>query len=267
MTNRAAHARPLERGPAAPLVDPRAVRVSSGELASLLRIAAMEGDEAGVRRLLSELLRFHGVPRGQRVALQLRTLVQLVQSLRSVAVTDELTGLYNRRGFMQVGTRLLDVAIRDERPVHLICLQVDHLQHTLGTLGRSVAYALLRETANFMRDLCPGYGVYEVLGRVSTDQFAALTISELYPSRSLIQLHASRSCQAASRFPALSLSVGVAHFDPLQPVGIDELLEHAVRELHQHDETTTRTDLANCVAGADPPPRMTLDGLRAADAV
>ena len=85
-----------------------ALRARNTELAGQLRAAAMESDDA----LLSELLRLHGLTRGQRVSLQLKALLNLVHSLRCVALTDDLTGLYNRRGFMQIGARLLDIATR-----------------------------------------------------------------------------------------------------------------------------------------------------------
>jgi len=43
----------------------------------------------------------------------------------------------NRRGFMQIGARLLDVATRDVRSAHLIYFDVSHLQQTNDTMGRS----------------------------------------------------------------------------------------------------------------------------------
>src|SRR5882724_4300476 len=92
-----------------------ALRARNAELAAQLRAAAMQGDDARVRRLLSELLRFQGLSKGQRVSLQLKALLNLVQALRCVALTDDLTGLCNWRGFMQTATRLLDVATRDGR--------------------------------------------------------------------------------------------------------------------------------------------------------
>src|SRR5215469_12098072 len=102
--------------------------VRSLEIAGQLRTAIMEGDDARLTRLLSDLLRVKGLTKGQRVGLQLRTIMSLVQSLRSAALNDELTGLLNRRGFMQVGTRLLDLATRDEQTVHLVYLRLEPVQ-------------------------------------------------------------------------------------------------------------------------------------------
>ena len=127
--------------------------------------------------LLGDLLRVTGLSKGQRVALQLRALLHLVHSLRSAALSDEVTGLYNRRGFVQTATRLLDLAARDQKSAHLVYLRLEQLQRLREEVGPSAADVLLRQIGNFMRDLFPGYGVYDVLGRLSAHEFAAVTLS------------------------------------------------------------------------------------------
>ena len=214
------------------------VHARNAELSSQLRSAALEGDDARITRLLSELLRFQGLSKGQRVSLQLNALMNLVHSLRCAAVTDELTGLYNRRGFVQTGTRLLDVATREGREAHVICFEVNHLEQTDARMVRSSGDVMIRQMGNLLRDLYPSYGVYEVLGRLGRNEFAALTTSGEYASRSAIRLRVRKPESRISDLPALSLSVGVAHFNPLRPLGIDELLESAQRAVHEHRQVS-----------------------------
>jgi|SRR2546421_1004291 len=215
-----------------------ALRARNAELAGQLRAAALEGDEAHLTQLLSELLHIRGLTRGQRVSLQLTALLNLVQSLRSAALTDEFTGLYNRHGFMQSGARLLDVAARDVRSAHLIYFDVNHLERTNDAMGRTAGDVLIRQMGNFMRDLYPSYGVYEVLGRLGGDEFAALTTCPDNASRGAIVLRAGRQPTYSGDLPALSLSVGVAHFNPRRPVGLDELLEGAKKAMYEHKRLT-----------------------------
>src|SRR5437764_2262176 len=160
-----------------------ALRARNAELTAQLRAAAVEGDEAHITRLLSELLHVQGLTRGQRISLQLTALLNLVHTLRSTALTDELTGLYNRHGFMQSGARLLDVAARDVRSAHLIYFDVNHLERTNDAMGRTAGDVLIRQVGNFMRDLYPSYGVYEVLGRLGGNEFVAMTRCPEYASR------------------------------------------------------------------------------------
>jgi diguanylate cyclase (GGDEF)-like protein len=211
--------------------DARAVRVRNAELANQLRAAAVDGDDARITRLLAELLRCKGLSRGQRIALQQKALLSLVQSLRSAALNDDLTGLHNRRGFAQIGTRLLDIAARDHEPAHLIYFGIDRLERVYETLGRPAAQMLVRQAGNLLRDLFPSYGVYEVLGRIHSDEFAAVTTNREYGSREAVLSRVADAQRSA--LPTLALSVGIAHFNPGDPIGIDELLEEARRNMNQ----------------------------------
>jgi len=199
------------------------------EVAGQLRAAIMEDDDARITRLLSDLLRVRGLTKGQRVRLQSRALLNLVHALRSAALNDDLTGLLNRRGFMQTATRLLDVALRDRRGAYLVYFRLDvesgAAHDADGPCARDV---LLRRTGNFLRDLFPSYGVYEVLGRLSRGEFAALTPLAEHASRRAIMLRA-QSPEIGCSAPALPLQVAIAHFDPARPAAIDEMLQNAAQ--------------------------------------
>jgi diguanylate cyclase (GGDEF)-like protein len=210
-------------------VDPP--QVVNAELASQLRTAAVDGDDARIARLVSELLRCKGLSRSQRIALQQRALLSLVQSLRSAALNDDLTGLNNRRGFVQVGTRVLDFAVRDARAVHLVYFCADHLERVCETYGRDAGQLLVRDCGNLLRDLFPNYGVHEVLGRMANDEFAALTMRSEFSSRDRVV--SGIQDKLADRSSSLGLSIGVAHFDPRKPHAIDELLAAAKCDLDQ----------------------------------
>jgi len=199
------------------------------EVAGQLRAAILEGDDTRIARLMSDLLRVRGLTKGQRVRLQSRALLNLVHSLRSAALNDELTGLLNRRGFVQSATRLLDVALRDKHTAHLVHFRLDLSNpETAGTVAGTACAreVLLRRTGNFLRDLFPSYGVYEVLGRLSAGEFAALTPLAAHASRPAIMLRA-RTPETGYEAPALPLQVTVAQFDPARPAAIDELLQSA----------------------------------------
>ena len=228
-------------------------RTRNSELAGELRAAALEGDDVRVTQLLSDLLHLQGLSKGQRISVQLTTLLNMVHSLRCVTLTDELTGLFNRRGFVQSGTRLLDVASRDVRAAHLIYFDLNHLERINQTMGRSTGDVMIRQMGNFMRDLFPSYGVYEVLGRLSGDEFATLTMSPQYASRGAILLRAARTPQeGGTDLPPLSLSIGVAHFNPRRPLSIDKLLEIAEQAMYEH-----KKGLPDRVVRDDPPPGLT----------
>jgi GGDEF domain-containing protein len=223
---------------AASVLRPRhgAPTVRSLEITTLLRAAVVEGDEARIARLLSELLRVKGLTKGQRVALQMKALQNLLHALRSLSLSDETTGLHNRRGFVQAGTRLLDVALRDEVPAHLVYFRLEQAEHLSETVGRNADDVLARQMGNLLRDLFPSYGVYETLGRMSHDEFAALTTSPEYATRGAIFLRIRRP-KRNGELAVPPLSIGIAHYDPARPVAIDELLQSARAGLHGPERT------------------------------
>lgn len=213
-----------------------ALRARGAELANQLRTAAIRGDKPRITRVLAELVRLKGARPGRQVAVQ--ALTEVIDSLRSVAITDELTSVYNRRGFIEIGTRFLDVARRDLQCAYLVYLDVNNLKHINDTAGHSAGDVIIQRVGRFLRELFPSYGVHEVLGRLGGDEFAALTTDMKCPSRSEILLRArmTRACSFDSS--PLSLSVGLAYFNPLLPIGIHELLENAEHAMYEHKRVT-----------------------------
>jgi GGDEF domain-containing protein len=203
------------------------------EVAGQLRAAVLEGDDARIARLLSDLLRVRGLTKGQRVRLQSRALLNLVHSLRSAALNDELTGLLNRRGFMQSATRLLDLALRDQQSAHLVYLRLAGGNSEVARGNDACTrHVLLRRMGNFLRDSFPSYGVYEVLGRLSGGEFAALTPLAEHAERATL-VRRARTPESGWDAPALPLQVAVVRFDPAVPAAIDELLHSAAHQLSQ----------------------------------
>jgi GGDEF domain-containing protein len=224
------------------------------DLTSQLHEAVLEGDEKRMTRLMSELLRVRGLTKGQRVAMQMRALQDMVHSLRAHVVSDEITGLPNRRGFMQTANRLLDLAARDGRAAHLVYVGIGRLP--AGESGN----VCMRQIGNFLRDLFPGYGVYDVLGRLGEREFAAVTTDAELVRRAEAAIPL-RQKDFGYEVPALSLAIGVAHFNPLRPVTIDELLQSATGSTEARDSTTGRVsaDVARIASsGFAPQPGMTL---------
>jgi len=71
---------------------------SSGEIASRLSAAAIDADEGTVKQMLANLLLGQVRRSDEPFPSQLGVLEHLFLTLRSMALTDDLTNLYNRRG-------------------------------------------------------------------------------------------------------------------------------------------------------------------------
>ncbi|MCL4559461.1 MAG: diguanylate cyclase [Chloroflexi bacterium] len=123
------------------------------------RLAAF--DEADLRLLVS-------FAATTTAAIQNATLHAEVQ--RS-AITDQLTGQYNRRGFFDLGKREIERFHRFGRPLSLIMLDVDHFKRVNDTLGHAAGDAVLHDVAN---RCCAQVRHVDIAGRVGGEEFAIL---------------------------------------------------------------------------------------------
>ena len=77
---------------------------------------------------------------------------QREEQLRMLSLTDELTGLYNRRGLFALGEHTLRIARRRARGLGVIYLDVDGLQAVNDRLGHAHGDETLRTVADLIRD-------------------------------------------------------------------------------------------------------------------
>ena len=99
----------------------------------------------------------------------------LATRLRMQAVTDSLTGLSNRRGFMQLARRLFGLARRKEQPLTLVLADLDFFKRINDRYGHSVGD---RALVHFARTLARCLRSEEVAGRIGGEEFAVLLAGE-----------------------------------------------------------------------------------------
>lgn len=205
------------------------VQEANRELASLLRdvragsnTALLDGAESGVIR---DLL---------RRALQCATKQYVVQTeLSNLALKDELTGLYNRRGFLALADRQLKLAHRSDRSLLLFFMDLDGLKEINDVFGHSEGDAALTWTAEALKAT---FRDSDVVARFGGDEFAALAIAASGQSEASIRERLTEYLNSQSRKDThhkFSLSLGTARFDPRHPVSIRELIAEADRAMYQ----------------------------------
>jgi diguanylate cyclase (GGDEF)-like protein len=210
------------------------MRTANAEIAVQLCAAAVDGDHNRVKQLLGDLLRCRRWRTDEDLSPLLRPLEDLFLQLHSMALTDELTGLHNRRGFLRNGARLLDMAASKQHGAMLIYIDVDHLKYVNDSSGHDAGDALLRRTARVLHDVS---GNHNVIGRLGGDEFAVLDASIKGSGRNQMLRRIEDAVEdhnASAAVPPLSLSIGCAEFDPLKPVSIVTLLALADRAMYRH---------------------------------
>jgi diguanylate cyclase (GGDEF)-like protein len=89
------------------------------------------------------------------------------------ARTDYLTGVFNRRHFVELAERELARSIRFQRPFTLLVIDVDHFKAVNDTWGHSVGDKVLQQVAQLIRETLRGEDIF---GRTGGEEFAAVLV-------------------------------------------------------------------------------------------
>ncbi len=157
----------------------------------------------------------------------------LQAELGTLALTDGLTGLCNRRGFLALAERHLRLARRAGRRLILFFVDMDGLKDINDAFGHAEGDRAIRHTAEALERT---FRDSDILGRFGGDEFAALAIEAADYSEPIIQARIRQNLEAVhpegSRY-ALSVSVGAARFEPESGHTVGQLLVQADRAMYQ----------------------------------
>lgn len=99
----------------------------------------------------------------------LNELHQRDEALRQLAITDPLTGVANRRGFLERAARMLARAQREQTPLCVVMVDIDHFKTVNDRNGHQSGDQLLAAVAQALRD---GTRAEDAVGRVGGEEFA-----------------------------------------------------------------------------------------------
>jgi diguanylate cyclase (GGDEF)-like protein len=153
---------------------------------------------------------------------------QLEQEVQRLAVTDPLTNLLNRRGFLQLATREFLRFQRVKKPLAIIQLDIDHFKKLNETHGHELGDQVLRYlSANCMAKVRK----VDLLGRMGGDDFILL-LPETEAARAQKIAERMRRCFEEMRFGLedgslvrFTVSVGVTQTNE-QTRTLNELISH-----------------------------------------
>lgn len=156
------------------------------------------------------------------------------ESFEKKGLEDELTGLYNRRGFVVLAEQQLKAAQRSGKGTFLIFSDVDHLKSINDTFGHAMGNKALADTARILKDT---FRDSDIVARIGGDEFAiALTDSSAEAAgraaERLMKKIDEHNQSENDPYP-LKLSFGVASSQPNDPASLEELLDRADRMMYE----------------------------------
>ncbi|MCX8022463.1 MAG: diguanylate cyclase [Syntrophorhabdaceae bacterium] len=159
---------------------------------------------------------------------------RLEEALKAMSITDELTGLYNRRGFITLSERQLKIAERARNKMLLFFIDLDGMKWINDTLGHKAGDEALIATAQILRET---FRESDIVARVGGDEFVVLAVDTRMTSADKLY---RRIKEKVKKYNSerngpynLSLSVGYSHFGPDKPKRLDELMEEADRMMYE----------------------------------
>ena len=147
-------------------------------------------------------------------------------------LVDELTGVYNARGFERIASHHLALAERAQRSVPLIFVRIDALEDPGAPGETRERHRLIAEAAEVVRKAVRGS---DVIARVGAGVFCVLLTGDAAGADAAVLsrvVEGVATNNAKSGLPGqLSVSVGTATYDPEHPVAVDALIAEADRRM------------------------------------
>ncbi|HEY7089227.1 MAG TPA: GGDEF domain-containing protein [Tepidisphaeraceae bacterium] len=139
-----------------------ATRFDNHPAGTLHLIIPRDEDETAARHLLAQLAHLIG---------RLMTLEDRHNRLQRLAISDDLTGLYNGRYFRVFLEQILKKARDKYFPVTLLLFDIDNFKSYNDRYGHSVGDEILKQSAQLIRSCCREH---DHVARISGDEFAVI---------------------------------------------------------------------------------------------
>ena len=154
-------------------------------------------------------------------------------ALQSLSLVDELTGLYNRRGFLAVTEQHLASIRRNQKVPVILYADLDGLKRINDSLGHPEGDRALVQTAEILKDT---FRTSDIIARLGGDEFvvlAAIGKDEIADSLTARLQDKFMEYNVRTNRPYdLSISVGVVHFD-VDESSIEEVTARADRIMYE----------------------------------
>lgn len=160
------------------------------------------------------------------------------ERVRDISLHDELTGLYNRRGFFTLAEHLLKTAKRQQAGLFMLYCDLDGLKGINDALGHQKGDWVLIDTANILKETFRGS---DIIARIGGDEFVVMPIETTGDNLEVVINRLQKAVEMdntkSKREYKLSISTGTAYFDPLSPCTIDELLSQADKSMYKQKKS------------------------------
>lgn len=153
----------------------------------------------------------------------------MMHELKIQSMVDELTGLYNRRGFVELSKKMIDAARQAGGKLLVFYADLDGLKRINDVYGHDEGDAAISGAASVLTDT---FRNKDIIARIGGDEFTViLHVSDTLEPESKILLRLREKLDEFNNYSgrpfSLSMSVGSSYFEPSGTKSLDDILREA----------------------------------------
>ena len=170
----------------------------------------------------------------QRLEDEIQERLKAEAEVRQLSLTDELTGLHNRRGFFWLANHQFKIARRTQIFCCLLFVDLDGLKQINDSLGHEIGDRIIIDTAQLLKKT---FRESDIIVRIGGDEFVVF-VSTCYPEntdefRPRLQVNIDRFNKEHNYSYQLSISVGATQCALNENVSLEQLLEEADKLMYE----------------------------------
>lgn len=177
------------------------------------------------------------IAQNQRLQQEIAERLKAETEVRQLSLTDDLTQLYNRRGFFVIAEQQLKVARRTQTPCCLLFADLDGLKQINDSLGHAAGDKLLMDVAQILKQT---FRDSDIAARLGGDEFVVLILvcsDDADGLHDRLQTNIDYFNQTYQREYQISLSVGVKQCALDEEISLDQLIAQADGLMYEHKRT------------------------------
>ncbi len=148
---------------------------------------------------------------------------KLMDKLMLQSILDDLTGLHNRRGFFNRANNFLNH--QEVHEAYLFFIDFDNLKKINDKYGHKEGDMALKTISKILKET---FRKKDIVARIGGDEFVVLTDVENFKNAKELKERINKKIEEINKlkiFPyKLSVSIGIAKYDPTKIKNIDELI-------------------------------------------
>ncbi|MEJ2696129.1 MAG: diguanylate cyclase [Candidatus Sulfobium sp.] len=174
----------------------------------------------------------------ERLQLELANRRKLEEKLRTASMTDELTGLLNRRGFLIFAHKQCEIAKRNKTNFAILYLDLDEMKRINDEFGHREGDQALVDISTMLKK---SFRASDIIARIGGDEFAVLiTDPGTFRLEKAVAGHIGDNLkihnEQTKKGYKLSVSMGMVHYNAEQPCPLEDLLVRADELMYAHKQ-------------------------------